>query len=243
MKSTKPKLIPLCAVTEFLIIVSIGCANINPEPINYFVFYNLIYGVILSLLLPLFILRREEKPLESVGLKALGKRQIVVLLVFVVFSVGGQLIPIAAKGGVIPWNLLPAGVVPLIMTTFFEEFLFRGFFQSRIEKSFGVLPAILASGLMFSLYHLGYPGFRALGDLALLFAVGVGFALAFKLSENNLIVAYFVNLPNAFVTYMLKFDQFPAMGTSSTIAAAVTLCIIAAVFYVFTRANRTHIPT
>ena len=49
-------------------------------------------------------------------------------------------------------------------------------------------------------------------DILLLFAVGIGFAAAYKLSGNNLIVAYFVNLPNAFVTYMLKFKQFPKMA-------------------------------
>ena len=59
-----------------------------------------------------------------------------------------------------------------------------------------------------------------------LFAVGVGFAAAYKLSGNNLIVSFFVNLPNAFVTYILKYEQFPVMRVSSTIAAAVTLVLI-----------------
>jgi len=89
--------------------------------------------------------------------------------IFVVFSVGGQFIPIAANGGTIPWNLLP---------------------------------------------------------------VGVGFAVAYKLSENNLIVAYFVNLPNAFVTYMLKFEQFPVMELSSTIASIITLLAIIVIYIV-----------
>ena len=117
------------------------------------------------------------------------------------------------------------------MTTFFEEFLFRGFFQTRLEKAFGWPPAILISGLMFSLYHLGYPGFRTAGDLLLLAAVGVGFAAAYQLSDHNLIVSYFVNLPNAFVTYLLKFDQFPEMKMSSTVAGAVTLVLILFVFW------------
>lgn len=77
------------------------------------------------------------------------------------------------------------GVMPLIMTTFFEEFLFRGFFQSKFEKEFGALPAIFVSGLMFSLYHLGYPGFCSFGDILLLFAVGIGFATAYKLSVRQ----------------------------------------------------------
>lgn len=189
-----------------------------------------------SFLRPLFLLRKEENVFDFIGLKAPGKKQIAVLVTFAAFSIGGQLIPIAVNGGIIPWHLLPMGVMPLIMTTFFEEFLFRGFFQSIFERDFGVLPAILISGLMFSLYHVGYPGFRTFGNILLLFAVGVGFAVAYKLSGNNLIVAYFVNLPNAFVTYMLKFEQFPVMGMSSTIASIITLCIIVAVFIVLVTA-------
>lgn len=92
----------------------------------------------------------------------------------------------------------PVGVVPLIMTTFIEEFLFRGYMQNKIERNFGSFTTIFISGLMFSLYYLGYPGFRTLGNILLLFAVGVGFASAYKLSGNNLIVAYFVKYQTRF---------------------------------------------
>lgn len=235
----KLKTIFLCATVEIILIVCVGVANIYPNPLNYFLFYNILYGIVFSFVLPLFLLRKEGNLFDFIGVKAVGKKQIAVLSVFVVFSVGGQLIPIVANGGTIPWELLPVGVIPLIMTTFFEEFLFRGFIQSKFEKDFRALPAIVVSGLMFSLYHIGYPGFRTLGDILLLFAVGVGFAIAYKLSGNNLIVAYFVNLPNAFVTYMLKVEQFPVMELSSTIAGIVTLCIITVVlFIVLSRANR-----
>ena len=156
------------------------------------------YGILFSFLIPLFLLRKEENVFNFLGIKALGKKQFLILIVFVAFSVGGQLIPIMIKGGTIPWNLLPIGVVPLIMTTFFEEFLFRGFFQNKFETEFGSISAIILSGLMFSLYHIGYPGFRTFEDILLLFAVGIGFATAYKLSGNNLIVAYFVNIVNTY---------------------------------------------
>lgn len=216
----------------------VGCANLLLKPIYYFCFYNVLYGILLSFLIPLFLLRKEENVFDFLGIKTLGKKQISILVVFVVFSVGGQIIPKAVNGEIIPWNLLPLGIIPLIMTTFFEEFLFRGFFQNKFEKEFGSITAILVSGLMFSLYHVGYPRFRTFEDILLLFVVGIGFATAYKLSGNNLIVAYFVNLPNAFVTYMLKFEQFPKMTMSSTIASIITLCIIVVVFIANVRANR-----
>lgn len=236
-RMNKLKTIFIAALFETVLVLCVGCANLLLKPIYYFCFYNVMYGILFSFLIPLFLLRKEENVFNSLGIKALGKKQIFILIVFVAFSVGGQLIPIVIKGGIIPWNLLPMGIIPLIMTTFFEEFLFRGFFQNKFEAEFGSITAILLSGLMFSLYHIGYPGFRTFEDILLLFGVGIGFAAAYKLSGNNLIVAYFVNLPNAFVTYMLKFEQFPEMTLSSTIAGIVTLCIIVVVFIAPLRTN------
>ncbi len=227
----KSKLILLCIVVEVMLIICVTLANVNPTPALYFIFYNLAYGMIFSFLVPLYCLQKENGTLSSVGIKKLGMRQFVVLIAFVAFSIGGQLMPVMLAGEKIPWHLLPMGIVPLIMTTFFEEFLFRGFVQGRIEQHFGWLPAIIISGMMFSLYHLGYPGFRTIGDILLLFAVGVGFAVAYKISGNNLFVSYFVNLLNAFVTYMLKYNQFPTMYLSSTVVAAITLVLIMIIFY------------
>ena len=222
----KVKLLLLSIGIEIMLIICIALANLNPTPALYFIFYNLMYGLIFSFFIPLYYLNKEKELPASVGIKKLGIRQFIVLICFVAFSVGGQLIPKIVMGEQIPWYLLPIGIAPLIMTTFFEEFLFRGFMQNRVEQQFGWLTAILVSGLMFSLYHLGYPGFRTFEDILLLFGVGLGFAIAYKLSDNNLIVSYFVNLPNAFVTYMLKHNQFPIMKLSSTIAAIITLILI-----------------
>ena len=234
----KLKIIILCAALEIALITCVALANLNPTPVPYFVFYNLGYGIIFSFLVVLYFLRKEKASLASVGIKKPGARQFVVLGAYIVFSVGGQLIQKLFAGEQIPWQLLPMGIVPLIMTTFFEEFVFRGFVQGRVEQNFGWFPAIIVSGMMFSLYHLGYPGFRTMGDIFLLFAVGSGFAIAYKLSDNNLFVSYFVNLPNAFITYILKNKQFPSMNFSSTIAAFITVILISVIFYVVHKKNK-----
>lgn len=234
----KIKLLFLCVGMEILLIVFVAIANFKPAPVLYFVFYNLGYGVLSSCLLVLYFLRKEKASLASVGIKKPGARQFVVLGAYIFFSVGGQLIPKLFAGEQIPWQLLPMGIVPLIMTTFFEEFVFRGFVQGRVEQNFGLIPAIIISGLMFSLYHLGYPGFRTMSDIFLLFAVGSGFAIAYKLSDNNLFVSYFVNLPNAFITYILKNKQFPSMNFSSIIAAFITVILISVIFYVVHKKNK-----
>jgi membrane protease YdiL (CAAX protease family) len=182
---------------------------------------------------PLIILCKNNESLQSVGFKRLYLKQWLVLIGFIVFSIGGQLIPLILAGSEIKWFLIKISFFPLILTTFFEEFLIRGYIQTRIEKQFGFIIAILISGFIFSVYHIGYPGFRNIVDLLILFAVGIGFALAFKLSGNNLYVSYFVNLPNAFATYILKSSQFPRFTINTTIGAIITTILVGIIIIVF----------
>lgn len=228
MKNIKPVLFYCLLELSIITFISVACLFENSI---YYIFYNLVYGIIISVLVPLYILKREDKKFNDVGILKVEKKGYIVLLFFVIFSVGGQIIPKIIAGEQISYNVLPIAILPLIMTTFFEEFLFRGFIQTRAEKKFGWGIAIIISGLLFSLYHLGYPGFRTFSDILLLFVVGMGFAVAFKLSGNNLIVSYFVNLPNAFITYILKYNQFPKMTIESTIYASITIMMLIIIFF------------
>lgn len=79
---------------------------------------------------------------------------------------------------------------------------------------------------------------RTFENLLLLFAVGIGFAVAFRLSGNNLFVSYFVNLPNAFITYILKHDQFPEMTTESTVYAGITILLLCFLLYGFSKKTK-----
>lgn len=223
-----------CGITEILVIIFVALAC-RFEGFAFYLFYNLFYGIAVSVSAPLFLLSKENQNLDAVGIKKLGGFQMVVLIIFVAFSVGGQLFPKIIASEQIAWEKLPVAILPLIMTTFFEEFLFRGCMQTHLEQCFGSIPAVIASELLFSFYHLGYPGFRTMSDLLLLFAVGVGFAAAFTVSGNNLIVSFFVNLPNAFVTYVLKQWQFPKMSAASSVYAGITIFFICAIIYCYRR--------
>lgn len=226
----KQNIIFMSVGIEFLIILSIAIAASFNGGVSFAVFYNGIYGLILSTIIPFYLVIKNNENFSSLGIKRLGNRQIIILLFFVVLSIGGQVIPKLIAGENIEWNKLPICILPLIMTTFFEEFLFRGFFQTRIEKQYGSIIAILISATMFSLYHLGYPGFRTVEDILLLLAVGTGFSIAFKLSDNNLIVSYLINLPNAFITYILKSEQFPTFTEESSTYAGLSIMMIIIVF-------------
>ena len=107
----KGKTLLISAGIEIMLIICITAANLNPAPILYFIFYNLLYGLVFSLLIPLYCLYKETpygypfmlfgnnkengvpasgRVLAEVGFKKPGLRQWVVLAAFVVFSVGGQ---------------------------------------------------------------------------------------------------------------------------------------------------------
>lgn len=206
-----------------LIIISISMANLLGG-IWHYLFYQIIYCVIISVCIPIFFFKKEDdRDFSLLGIKKLRPIDYMIIIGFVVFSIGGQLMNVKLQE--INLQLLPLSIAPLILTTFSEEFFFRGFLQVRFEKSYGVIMAIVVSGLAFSVYHLGYPGFRSIGQITLLFFVGIMFALSFKLSNNNVIVSYFINLPNAYLTYLLKTQKFPRFNFTRQ-STIVTIFII-----------------
>lgn len=203
----------------------------------YYIFYQGIYGIILSIVVPLiYVFKYEKGNLNHLGIKTITKKSILIALIFIVFSVGGQLIQ---NDIAIPtYKKILCISIPLIMTTFFEEFLFRGFFQVRFEKYFGVVFSIVLSGLIFSLYHLGYPSFRKINSLLTLFLVGIMFATAFKLANNNLFTSFLVNLPNAVLTYLLNTKMFPNFTMETASVSFVTIILVMVIFIAFINKDR-----
>ena len=88
--------------------------------------------MILSIICPLLWYDHKQEDTEAMGVKPLCIRDGFVLFGFVIFSIGGQLLGLEGKPLHVQW--LALGVIPLMMTTFFEEFLFRGFMQRNNVK-------------------------------------------------------------------------------------------------------------
>ena len=221
-----------------MIILSNSISNLL-DRIGHYFFYNILYCFVISVCIPIYFFRKEDNgDLSLLGIKRLRPIDYIIIIGFVVFSVSGQLANMELMD--INLRVLPLSILPLIMTTFSEEFLFRGFLQIRFEKAFGFIPAILLSGLFFGIYHLGYPGFRTFQMMILLFFVGIMFALAFKLSKNNLIVSYFVNLPNAYVIYLLKTENFPKLNFNVP-ATIISLFLIIITGFIVLKELNIHI--
>lgn len=69
----KIKTIFMALSLEVLLVLCVGIANLLLKPIYYFCFYNVLYGILFSFLIPLFLLRKEKIYLTSLELKHLQK--------------------------------------------------------------------------------------------------------------------------------------------------------------------------
>lgn len=62
--------------------------------------------------------------------------------------------PLAARGGPVAVQLLPALLAMALLGNLLEELLFRGFLQSQLEPTVGARRAVLLSGLTFAAGHV-----------------------------------------------------------------------------------------
>ncbi len=69
----KIKTIFMASTLEVLLVLWVGIANFLIKPIYYFCFYNVLYGILCSFLIPLSYCGKRKIYLTSLGLKHLEK--------------------------------------------------------------------------------------------------------------------------------------------------------------------------
>jgi len=81
-------------------------------------------------------------------------------------------------------------LVPLVTMAlavgFFENIFFRGWIQTRMEDYFGIIPGIILSAVIYSLYHIGY-GMPS-DELMLLLVIGLIYSSLFRITSNVFIL-------------------------------------------------------
>jgi hypothetical protein len=125
----------------------------------------------------------RRRPLRSLGLGLHRLRETLILGlgfagVQAVIMLWGYTLPA-------PVDWLPLLVLSLAVGLF-EAILFRGFIQGRLQAAFGTGPAVAGAAGLYALYHIGYG--MGLGELGFLFALGVVYAVAYRLVENVLVL-------------------------------------------------------
>jgi uncharacterized protein len=125
----------------------------------------------------------RHRPLASLGL---GLHRLQPTIVLGLLFAGVQAV-IMLWGYALP---APVDWVPLLVMSLavglFEAIFFRGFIQGRLEVSLGTGPAAAGAAGLYALYHIGYG--MDLGELGFLFALGVVYAVAYRLVENVLVL-------------------------------------------------------
>ena len=88
----KKKFVLFCCAAELAMIALIALACLF-ESAAYYLFYNLLYGLGVSVLLPLCMAAKRGEGLAEMGMKKLGGRQILVLCTFCLFRWAGKSSP------------------------------------------------------------------------------------------------------------------------------------------------------
>lgn len=116
-------LLELSLLLLVLIIISNSLAAFLGIPL-YYVFYNFISGLVLCTAIPTCYTVKHRESVASIGIKPLKARQFLVLIAFIVFSIGGQLSHTDLHK--LRFDLIPICILPMIMTTFLKNFYFEG---------------------------------------------------------------------------------------------------------------------
>jgi len=112
------------------------------------------------------------------------------IVVALPFVLAGQAVDIPARGGSVAMTLLPALLFMALAGNLLEELIFRGFYQSYLEKHVANVRAAVISGLTFAAAHVFLAStVTNLGWPILVFVVVEGLACAFIYRRYGLIAA------------------------------------------------------
>lgn len=177
----------------------------------------------------------RRRPLRALGL---GFHQFRATVGLAVLLAGVQFV-------VVFWGYsLPAPIdwVPLLVMSLavglFEAVFFRGFVQGRLEASFGTVPAVGGAALLYSLYHVGYG--MPVGELWFLFALGVVYAIAYRLVENVFVLWPLLTPVGAFFNNLQAGDI--DLPWASIAGFADVLAVMAVIIWLAARHQRRSSP-
>jgi uncharacterized protein len=223
----KPTQETLFATLLFFLIVFLNIfANFFKQAPFFFVLYQGVLILGAGIVAPLWYIRITKQRIASIGLTLTHWKKAVAYGLFLAcVSVPWRLA--GTHISTIEFGVLVSTGISLMMTSFFEEVFFRGFIQTRFEKAYGAVPAIIVSALTFSLYHLGYPDYRNPNLLFVLFLVGLFFAVAFRIT-NNVITSFLVNLPHALISFIENGSYF-----STKVAVVSGFTTIIGLFFIY----------
>lgn len=129
------------------------------------------------------------------------------------------------KDGVLLFAVLTVAVIPSIC----EEILFRGYILRAFEKSWGIITAIIFSGILFGLFHLQLGNLLPLATLGIVLAImtwlsgSIWPAIIAHFINNGAAVVVGINFPELFFQEITK-ENLPSMWF--LIVSIILTCIL-----------------
>lgn len=243
IKMEKPNKELLFVFVLFLICIGMNfIADIFRGTVLFYIFYDVFFALGICIFSPLFLVSNILKQnISSIGITNKGWLKAVIIgILLLIVPLPGYIYSMLKMNLQMPSiKILFFTLICLIMSSLFEEVFFRGFLQSKFEKYFGMIPAIIISGICFALYHIGYSDFRDFRTLITLFLVGMFFSISFRITKN-IITSLVVNIPFALVTFMIKQSYFTARDS---VFAFITIIIGFLLIILFLKKSKKEHPT
>jgi membrane protease YdiL (CAAX protease family) len=124
----------------------------------------------------------------------------------------------------------------------FELFLYYGFIHLRLEKAFGLIPAILATSVLYVLWHTGTQLPLEPDPLAAiwkLFLVGVMYQSFFSLTRNSLIIWPFFHLAGVLLDFAVNIGAIEIVGLEFPWAVGTLVSMAICGLFLFQLARNT----
>jgi hypothetical protein len=101
-------------------------------------------------------------------------------------------------------NIIGLSIVMIFFVALIEELIFRSILQTRLEESFGMLPGLIVTSILFGIMHSGYGN-----PYEILLTAGVGLLLGYLFQRTR-------NLPFIVMTHgftnIFLFGIIPHLG-------------------------------
>ena len=181
----KPEKSDLLAVliSWLLVVGSLCIANYIMTPQRgglYFIFYAVIGAFVFGVGTPAYwTMIRKKEGLGKLGItkKNLGISLLLqVVLTVALYSSQTHILTTQSLTKILP-------LIALALTIgFFEAVFWRGWMITKLEDSFGTIPALLLGCVLYAAYHIGYG--MDLNEIIFLFFIGLMFGVLFILTRN-----------------------------------------------------------
>ena len=213
------------AVSWALVVGSLAVATFVVTPargVGYFLVYAVIGAARFGVALPTWwMVWRRRRTIADLGVSA--RRIGVSLAIQAVLGVGLYYLTLDRVTLPPTSSLLPLVALALCIGLF-EAIFWRGWVQSRLEESFGFIPALLLGSAAYALYHIGYG--MGWGEMGFLFFIGLLYGATFRIT-GSIFILWPLFQPVGQLTTLIKDGlTLPPIAAVGFVEALIAMVII-----------------